>query len=63
MRRLAAELASAESPVDLLVHCAGALENGLKSDFSIAQLDTLYRLIDIALAKIETIIFDIRLII
>ena len=42
MRRLATELAAAESPVDLLVHCAGALEMGLVADFSIAQLDSLY---------------------
>ena len=43
VRRLAAEVAAAVSPVDLLVHCAGALEIGLVADFSIAQLDTLYQ--------------------
>jgi short-subunit dehydrogenase len=43
VRRLAAEVSNAESPVDLLIHCAGALETGLVADFPIAQLDYLYQ--------------------
>ena len=43
VRRLAAEVSNAESPVDLLIHCAGALEMGLVADFSLAQLDYLYQ--------------------
>lgn len=42
VRRLAAEVA-AESPVDLLIHCAGALEMGLVADFSVDKLDYLYQ--------------------
>jgi NAD(P)-dependent dehydrogenase (short-subunit alcohol dehydrogenase family) len=41
LRRLAAEVA-AESPLDLVIHCAGALEIGTVADFPIAQLDYLY---------------------
>ncbi len=43
IRHLAAELATAESPVDLLIHCAGALEMGTVADFPIAQLDVMYQ--------------------
>jgi short-subunit dehydrogenase len=43
VRRLAAEVSTAESPVDLLIHCAGALEFGTVADFSVAQLDYLYQ--------------------
>lgn len=47
VRRLATEIAAAssaaKSPIDLLIHCAGALEFGLVADFSVAQLDTLYQ--------------------
>ena len=47
VRRLAAEIAvesSADtSPVDLLIHCAGALETGLVANFSVAQLDGMYQ--------------------
>ncbi len=43
VRRLAAEVSTAESPVDLLIHCAGALETGLVADFPVAQLDYLYQ--------------------
>jgi short-subunit dehydrogenase len=43
IRRLAAELATAESPVELLIHCAGALEIGMVADFDMAQLDLMYQ--------------------
>lgn len=43
VRRLAAELAAAESCVDLLIHCAGALEMGAVADFPMAQLDAMYQ--------------------
>ncbi len=43
VQRLATELAIAESPVDLLIHCAGALEIGTVADFPIAQLDVMYQ--------------------
>lgn len=43
VRRLAAEVSNAESPVDLVIHCAGALEFGLVADFPVAQLDYLYQ--------------------
>ncbi len=43
VRRLAAEVARAESAVDLLIHCAGALEIGLVVDFPISQLDVMYQ--------------------
>jgi short-subunit dehydrogenase len=43
VRRLAAELAIAESGVDLLIHCAGALEIGTVADFDMAQLDLMYQ--------------------
>jgi short-subunit dehydrogenase len=43
VRRLAAELAATESAVDLLIHCAGALEFGLVADFSMVQLDAMYQ--------------------
>ena len=41
--RLAAEISKAESPVDLLIHCAGMLEIGTVADFPIAQLDEMYQ--------------------
>jgi short-subunit dehydrogenase len=43
VRRLAAEIVAAESSIDLLIHCAGALEMGAVADFPIAQLDYLYQ--------------------
>jgi NAD(P)-dependent dehydrogenase (short-subunit alcohol dehydrogenase family) len=43
VRRLAAEMVTAESAVDLLIHCAGALESGTVADFPIAQLDVMYQ--------------------
>jgi short-subunit dehydrogenase len=43
VRRLAAELALAESGVDVLIHCAGALEIGTVADFDMAQLDLMYQ--------------------
>jgi short-subunit dehydrogenase len=43
VQRLATELATAESGVDLLIHCAGALEIGTVADFPIAQLDVMYQ--------------------
>lgn len=51
VRRLAAEVSAAASssssptmaPVDLLIHCAGALDMGLVADFSVAQLDLMYQ--------------------
>ena len=47
VKRLAAEVSAAESPtaapIDLLIHCAGALEMGLVADFSVAQLDRMYQ--------------------
>jgi short-subunit dehydrogenase len=43
VRRLAAEVTNDEYPVDLLVHCAGALEFGLVAHFSMAQLDAMYQ--------------------
>jgi short-subunit dehydrogenase len=44
VRRLAAEVSNAESRVDLLIHCAGALEFGTVADFPMAQLDALYQI-------------------
>ncbi len=47
VKRLAAEVSSevsaATAPLDLLIHCAGALEMGAVADFPIAQLDTMYQ--------------------
>jgi NADP-dependent 3-hydroxy acid dehydrogenase YdfG len=43
VNRLAAEVSASAVPLDLLIHCAGALEIGLVTDFSIAQLDTMYQ--------------------
>jgi NADP-dependent 3-hydroxy acid dehydrogenase YdfG len=47
VKRLVAEVAAGESadkaPLDLLIHCAGALEMGLVADFSVAKLDYLYQ--------------------
>jgi NAD(P)-dependent dehydrogenase (short-subunit alcohol dehydrogenase family) len=43
VRRLAAEVSKGESTLDLVIHCAGALETGAVADFPIAQLDYLYQ--------------------
>lgn len=43
VRRLAAEVSKPESALDLVIHCAGALEVGLVADFSVMQLDYLYQ--------------------
>jgi short-subunit dehydrogenase len=43
VKRLAAEVSNSESPLDLLIHCAGVLEIGTVSDFPVAQLDTMYQ--------------------
>lgn len=45
VRRLAAEVSEPESTLalDLVIHCAGALEMGLVADFSVTQLDYLYQ--------------------
>ena len=43
VKRLAAEVSNSESPLDLLIHCAGALEMGAVADFPIAQLDMMYQ--------------------
>lgn len=47
VQRLAAEVSSEAAtdaaPLDLLIHCAGALEIGPVADFPIAQLDILYQ--------------------
>ena len=42
VRRLATEVCTAEAPVDLLIHCAGALDMGLVADFPVVQLDAMY---------------------
>ena len=44
VRRLAAEVSNSESPIDLLIHCAGALEFGAVADFPMAQLDAMYQI-------------------
>jgi short-subunit dehydrogenase len=41
--RLAAEVSNAESPLDLLIHCAGVLEIGTVADFPVTQLDAMYQ--------------------
>jgi short-subunit dehydrogenase len=43
IRRLAAEVSASATPLDLLIHCAGALEIGTVADFPIAQLDVMYQ--------------------
>jgi short-subunit dehydrogenase len=43
VKRLAAEVSEAESPLDLLIHCAGVLEIGAVADFPVAQLDAMYQ--------------------
>jgi NADP-dependent 3-hydroxy acid dehydrogenase YdfG len=47
VKRLAIEVFASESaskaPLELLIHCAGALEMGLVADFSVAKLDYLYQ--------------------
>jgi short-subunit dehydrogenase len=43
VRRLTAEVSASATPLDLLIHCAGALEMGSVADFPIAQLDYLYQ--------------------
>jgi short-subunit dehydrogenase len=43
VKRLAAEASKTESPLDLLIHCAGVLEIGAVADFPVAQLDAMYQ--------------------
>lgn len=43
VKRLAAEVSASEAPLDLLIHCAGALEMGTVAEFSLAQLDVMYQ--------------------
>jgi NADP-dependent 3-hydroxy acid dehydrogenase YdfG len=43
VKRLAAEVTAAAEPLDLLIHCAGALEIGTVADFPITQLDVMYQ--------------------
>ena len=43
VKRLAAEVSKAESPLDMLIHCAGALEIGTVAEFSLSQLDRMYQ--------------------
>lgn len=43
VKRLAAEVSASATPIDLLIHCAGALEIGTVADFPIAQLDVMYQ--------------------
>ena len=43
VKRLAAEVSASAAPLDLLIHCAGALEIGTVADFPIAQLDMMYQ--------------------
>jgi short-subunit dehydrogenase len=43
VKRLAAEVSKTESPLDLLIHCAGVLEIGAVADFPVAQLDAMYQ--------------------
>ena len=43
VKRLAAEVSASETSLDVLIHCAGALEMGAVADFSLAQLDVMYQ--------------------
>ena len=43
VKRLAAEVSASAIPLDLLIHCAGALKIGTVADFPVAQLDTMYQ--------------------
>ena len=43
VKRLAAEVSTSKAPLDLVIHCAGALEMGTVADFSLAQLDVMYQ--------------------
>ena len=43
VKRLAAEVSASSIPLDLVIHCAGALEIGAVADFPVAQLDYLYQ--------------------
>jgi NADP-dependent 3-hydroxy acid dehydrogenase YdfG len=43
VKRLAAEVLASAAPLDLLIHCAGALEIGTVADFDIAKLDMMYK--------------------
>jgi short-subunit dehydrogenase len=43
VKRLAAEVSASAAPLDLLIHCAGALEIGTVADFPIARLDVMYQ--------------------
>ena len=44
VQRLAAEVSASATPLDLLIHCAGALEIGTVADFPITQLDAMYQI-------------------
>ena len=43
VRRLAAEVSKPDTPLDLLIHCAGVLEIGAVAEFSMAHLDAMYQ--------------------
>jgi short-subunit dehydrogenase len=43
IKRLATEVSKVETPLDVLIHCAGALEIGTVADFALAQLDMMYQ--------------------
>lgn len=43
VKRLAADVSASAAPLDLLIHCAGALEIGTVADFPIAQMDVMYQ--------------------
>jgi NADP-dependent 3-hydroxy acid dehydrogenase YdfG len=43
VKRLASEVSASAAPLDLLIHCAGALEIGTVADFPISQLDAMYQ--------------------
>lgn len=43
VKRLAVEVSASAIPLDLVIHCAGALEIGAVADFPVAQLDYLYQ--------------------
>jgi short-subunit dehydrogenase len=43
VKRLASEVSASAAPLDLLIHCAGALEIGTVADFPITQLDAMYQ--------------------
>ncbi len=43
VKRLAAEVSTSASTLDLLIHCAGVLEIGTVADFPVTLLDTMYK--------------------